>query len=103
MVDATRMRITLPSALAPGKQVELQFAWGFDVPSTPGLVAPEMIDAAHRGELAEPEDVGVHVGLARLALVVREHDPVGDVVADHGVEAPSEVGDHRVLACQLVG
>jgi molybdopterin-dependent oxidoreductase alpha subunit len=25
--------------------------WGFDVPSRPGLVAPEMIDAAHAGEL----------------------------------------------------
>jgi predicted molibdopterin-dependent oxidoreductase YjgC len=25
--------------------------WSFEVPSTPGLVAPEMIDAAHRGEV----------------------------------------------------
>ncbi len=25
--------------------------WGFEVPATPGLAAPEMIDAAHRGEL----------------------------------------------------
>ena len=25
--------------------------WGFEVPSDPGLTAPEMLDAAHRGEL----------------------------------------------------
>ncbi len=26
-------------------------AWGFDVPASPGMAAPEMIDAAHRGDL----------------------------------------------------
>jgi molybdopterin-dependent oxidoreductase alpha subunit len=25
--------------------------WGFDVPAAPGLVAPEMVDAAHKGDL----------------------------------------------------
>ncbi|HEU4630288.1 MAG TPA: M1 family metallopeptidase, partial [Gemmatimonadaceae bacterium] len=31
-IDATRMRITLPRPLPPGQQLELEFAWGFDVP-----------------------------------------------------------------------
>jgi molybdopterin-dependent oxidoreductase alpha subunit len=30
---------------------ELGSLWGFDVPSRPGLTAPEMVDAAERGEL----------------------------------------------------
>ncbi len=30
---------------------ELSAAWGFDVPAEPGLTAPEMIDAAGRGDL----------------------------------------------------
>jgi predicted molibdopterin-dependent oxidoreductase YjgC len=30
---------------------ELSEQWGFDVPPEPGLTAPEMIEAAHRGEL----------------------------------------------------
>jgi molybdopterin-dependent oxidoreductase alpha subunit len=30
---------------------ELSSTWGFDVPATPGLTAPEMIEAAARGEL----------------------------------------------------
>jgi len=30
---------------------QLEKLWGFQVPSSPGLAAPEMIDAAHRGEL----------------------------------------------------
>lgn len=37
--------IDAPSAAA------LSARWGFDVPAEPGLVAPEMIDAAGRGEL----------------------------------------------------
>lgn len=30
---------------------EMSRLWGFDVPSTPGLTAPEMLEAAERGEL----------------------------------------------------
>ena len=30
---------------------DLSQRWGFEVPSSPGLVAPAMIDAAHRGDL----------------------------------------------------
>jgi molybdopterin-dependent oxidoreductase alpha subunit len=30
---------------------EMSDAWGFEVPSTPGLTAPEVVDAAHRGDL----------------------------------------------------
>ncbi len=30
---------------------QLSQVWGFDVPDTPGLIAPEMIDAAHRQDL----------------------------------------------------
>lgn len=34
-----------------GSAAELSQSWGFEVPSSPGLVAPAMIDAAHRGDL----------------------------------------------------
>lgn len=45
------------TAFPGGKEINAENAaalserWGFDVPSEPGLVAPEMIDAAERGEL----------------------------------------------------
>ena len=37
-----------PEAAAPPSSAEL---WGFPIAEAPGLTAPEMIDAAHRGEL----------------------------------------------------
>jgi predicted molibdopterin-dependent oxidoreductase YjgC len=56
--------------------------WGFEVPATPGLVAPEMIDAADRGELdllfsaggnfldVMPEPRFVEAALGKVALRV---------------------------------
>ncbi len=43
----------LPGGLAVDSQNAARFEelWGFDVPLEPGLMAPEMLDAAHRGEL----------------------------------------------------
>lgn len=42
-----------PGGVPVGEEsaAELSRRWGFDVPSSPGLVAPAMIDAAHRGDL----------------------------------------------------
>lgn len=37
--------------VSPEAAAELSERWGFEVPGEPGLVAPEMIDAAGRGEL----------------------------------------------------
>ena len=43
----------LPGGLAVDEENARRFSelWGFDVPLKPGLKAPEMLDAAHRGEL----------------------------------------------------
>ncbi|MBN6056429.1 FdhF/YdeP family oxidoreductase [Nonomuraea sp. RK-328] len=43
----------LPGGLpvTPGNAARFTELWGFEVPSTPGLTATEMIDAAHSGEL----------------------------------------------------
>jgi molybdopterin-dependent oxidoreductase alpha subunit len=38
-------------ALTPENAAELGRAWGFEVPAVPGLTAPEMVDAAHEGNL----------------------------------------------------
>ncbi len=37
--------------ITPSAAADLSHAWGFDVPSTPGLTAAEMVDAARRGDL----------------------------------------------------
>ena len=48
---------SVPSSYPGGLPVNAENArtmerhWGHDVPSSPGLVAPEMIEAAHRGEI----------------------------------------------------
>ena len=39
------------AAVTPENAATISSQWGFDVPGEPGLVAPEMIDAAERGEL----------------------------------------------------
>jgi molybdopterin-dependent oxidoreductase alpha subunit len=75
--------------------------WGFEVPSAPGLTTPEMIDAAHRGELdllysaggnfleALPDPVYVDEALGRVPLRVHQDivvssqmlvDPIDTVV-----------------------
>ncbi|MDP7639121.1 MAG: FdhF/YdeP family oxidoreductase [Candidatus Hydrogenedentes bacterium] len=60
----------------------LSEAWAFDVPTAPGMNAPKMIDAAHRGELdvlfsvggnfleVLPDPAFVEEGLARVPLRV---------------------------------
>jgi molybdopterin-dependent oxidoreductase alpha subunit len=37
--------------ITPENAAELERHWGFSVPVTPGMTTPDMIDAAHRGEL----------------------------------------------------
>src|SRR3974390_332228 len=37
--------------ITPGAAADLSEAWGFPVPSTRGLIAAEMVEAAHRGDL----------------------------------------------------
>jgi molybdopterin-dependent oxidoreductase alpha subunit len=39
------------ATIGPESAAELSDKWGFDVPAEPGLTAPEMIEAAARGEL----------------------------------------------------
>jgi molybdopterin-dependent oxidoreductase alpha subunit len=62
----------------------LSEAWGFPVPSRPGLTAPEMVDAAVAGELdllwtsggnlldVMPDPVAVEAGLGRVPLRVHQ-------------------------------
>lgn len=42
----------------PETAAHLSQQWGFEVPDTPGLIAPEMIDAAHQGQLDALVTVG---------------------------------------------
>ena len=79
----------LPGGVPIGAQGSETFTglWGFDVPATPGLTAPQMIDAAHRGDLdvlysiggnfleVMPDPGHVHEALARVPLRVH-HDIV---------------------------
>ncbi len=76
----------LPGALPVTAEnaARLSEQWGFEVPATPGLTTPEMIDAAHRGELdmlfsaggnfleALPDPAYVDEALARLPLRVHQ-------------------------------
>lgn len=69
-------------AVTPENAAQLSQQWGFEVPSSKGMIAPEMIDAAHRGELDGLFSVGgnwmevlpdpdyVREGLERLPLRV---------------------------------
>jgi len=68
--------------LTPESAGEWSRKWGFEVPAGPGLKAPEMVDAAHRGELdvliaaggslteVLPDPAYVRAGLARIGLRV---------------------------------
>jgi molybdopterin-dependent oxidoreductase alpha subunit len=38
-------------SITPENAAQLSQMWGFQVPATPGLIAPEMINAAHQGNL----------------------------------------------------
>lgn len=69
-------------AVTPENAAHLSQQWGFEVPTTPGLIAPEMIDAAHRGEMdvlftvggnfleVLPDPAYVREGLKRVPLRV---------------------------------
>lgn len=46
------------AAIGAASASHLGELWGFDVPSEPGLTAPQMIDAAHRGELDLLHSIG---------------------------------------------
>ncbi|MFO0750458.1 MAG: FdhF/YdeP family oxidoreductase [Myxococcota bacterium] len=74
-------------SVTPEHAAELFAAWGFDVPSEPGLTAPEMIDAAGEGALdvlwsiggnwleVLPDPAGVEAALRKVPLRVH-HDLV---------------------------
>ncbi len=69
-------------AITPENAKWLEEQWGFAVPTTPGWTGPEMIDAAHKGELdvlfsiggnfldVLPEPAYVETALARVPLRV---------------------------------
>ncbi|RCJ33939.1 formate dehydrogenase [Nostoc punctiforme NIES-2108] len=44
--------------ITPENAVQLSQHWGFDVPASKGLIAPEMINAAHQGEIEVLVSVG---------------------------------------------
>ena len=68
----------------PDNAAELAAQWGFDVPAAPGLKAPEMLDAAGRGELdvlwsvggdfleVLPDPAGVERALGSVPLRVHQ-------------------------------
>jgi molybdopterin-dependent oxidoreductase alpha subunit len=78
--------------------------WGFDVPSSPGLTAPEMIDAAERGELdvlyiaggnfldVLPDPPRVHDALAKVPLRVHQ-----DVIMTTQMLVAPPVGGEVIL------
>ena len=79
----------------------LSAAWGFDVPSDPGLTAPEMVEAAERGELdvlwmsggnfldVLPDPPRVEAALGRIPLRVHQ-----DIVLSSQMLVP---GDDVIL------
>src|SRR5688500_15684880 len=82
----------------------LSAQWGFDVPSRPGRTAPEMVDAAERGDLdvlyvaggnfldVLPEPQRVRRALENVALRVHQ-----DVVLTTQMLVPPRQGDGEVL------
>jgi len=72
---------------------ELSEQWGFAVPSTPGLMAPEMIDAARRGDL----DVLWSSGGNFLDVL-----PAPDVTRTALTRAPLRVHQDIVLTHQML-
>jgi molybdopterin-dependent oxidoreductase alpha subunit len=67
--------------------------WGFSVPTEPGLNAPEMLDAAHRGEL----DVLCSIGGNFLEVM-----PDPDFVAEAMANIPMRVHQDIVLSSQML-
>lgn len=74
--------------ITPETAAEFSEKWGFEVPASPGLIAPEMIDAAHTGKL----DVLFSVGGNFLEVL-----PDPDYVAEGLQQVPLRV--HMDIFC----
>ncbi|MBG0820890.1 FdhF/YdeP family oxidoreductase [Planomonospora sp. ID91781] len=99
----------LPGGLPVTGENARRFAdlWGFEVPTTPGLTATDMIDAAHAGELDAlvssggnflevlPDPAYCREALSRLRLRVHV-----DIVLSSQMLVPAEDGDVLLLPAQ---
>ncbi|AVH64183.1 FdhF/YdeP family oxidoreductase [Nostoc sp. 'Peltigera membranacea cyanobiont' N6] len=79
--------------ITPENAAQLSQDWGFDVPASKGLIAPEMINAAHQGEL----DVLVSVGGNFLEVL-----PEPDYVEAALKKIPLRVHIDIVLSSQML-
>ncbi|MCM0591516.1 MAG: FdhF/YdeP family oxidoreductase [Gloeotrichia echinulata DVL01] len=79
--------------ITPENAAQLSQSWGFDVPTNKGLIAPEMIDAAHRGKL----DVLFSVGGNFLEVL-----PEPDYVEGALKQIPLRVHMDIVLSSQML-
>jgi molybdopterin-dependent oxidoreductase alpha subunit len=86
---------SFPGGLAVNEENALHLSelWGFPVPSTRGLTAPEMIDTAHRGEL----DVLISSGGNFLEVL-----PEPDYVAEAFNKVPMRVHLDVVASSQML-
>ncbi|MBE9037898.1 FdhF/YdeP family oxidoreductase [aff. Roholtiella sp. LEGE 12411] len=80
-------------SITPENAAHLSQRWGFAVPTTKGLIAPEMIDAAHRGQL----DVLFSVGGNFLEVL-----PEPDYVEGALKQIPLRVHVDIVLSSQML-
>lgn len=79
--------------ITPQNAAQLSQLWGFEVPTTQGLIAPEMIDAAYNGQL----DVLFSVGGNFLEVL-----PEPDYVEDALKQVPLRVHMDIVLSSQML-
>lgn len=79
--------------ITPENAAQLSQHWGFDVPASKGLIAPEMINAAHQGDL----DVLVSVGGNFLEVL-----PEPDYVEAALKKIPLRVHIDIVLSSQML-
>ncbi|MBC1236648.1 FdhF/YdeP family oxidoreductase [Nostoc sp. 2RC] len=80
-------------AITPENATQLSQRWGFEVPVTKGLIAPEMINAAHQGQL----DVLFSVGGNFLEVL-----PEPDYVESALKQIPLRVHMDIVLSSQML-
>ncbi|MBD2678189.1 MULTISPECIES: FdhF/YdeP family oxidoreductase [Nostoc] len=80
-------------AITPENAAQLSQRWGFEVPATKGLIAPEMINAAHHGQL----DVLFSVGGNFLEVL-----PEPDYVESALKQIPLRVHMDIVLSSQML-
>lgn len=80
-------------AITPENAAQLSKVWGFDVPTSQGLIAPEMIHAAHQGQL----DVLFSVGGNFLEVL-----PEPDYVEAALKQIPLRVHIDIVLSSQML-